>query len=67
MGNEIVVSQGMSVWVGDDVQASGYVVEVLEGRRVGRNGPFQAGRVRIRLDATGDEVDVSAADIEHVL
>ena len=57
----------MTVWVGGQMQASGQVLEIVDGRRVGADGPVQVGTVRIKLDATGDETEVSATDIERVL
>ena len=67
MSDESVVRVGVSVWVGGNVKASASVVEVVSGRRVGADGPFQLGEVRVRVDATGREVVVNAAEIEQVL
>jgi hypothetical protein len=62
-----VLQPGDTVWVGGHVQASGYVVEVLEERSIGPDGPVQLGRFRVKLDGTGDQIDVSGADIERQL
>ncbi len=67
MSDYLVIRPGVTVWVGGQVQASGQVLEIVDGRRVGGDGPIQVGTVRIKLDGTGDETDVSATDIERVL
>lgn len=63
----MVIKPGVTVWVGGKVQASGLVLELLEGRRVRRDGPVQLGAVRVRLDANEEEIEISAGDIKRVL
>lgn len=67
MSDDLVIRPGVTVWVGGQVQASGQVLEIVDGRRVGADGPVQVGTVRIKVDGTGDETEVSATDIERVL
>jgi len=67
MSDDLVIRPGVTVWVGGQVQATGQVLEIVDGRRVGSDGPVQVGTVRIKLDGTGDEMDVSTTDIERVL
>lgn len=67
MNDDLVVKQGAVVWIGGDVQASGKVIAIVEGRRVEASGALQPGIVRVKLDTSGDEIEVSATEIERVL